>query len=78
MNKKIKEYSDYIKIAIFVIMILGYGAKVVLLSDQVKRNEAEIIELKSELKAAKLDVLYHRLGEIETKVGIIYDHIMKK
>ena len=78
-NKKgIAYYKDWIYIIILAITILGYGARFVLMSDQVKRNEAEITELKTELEKANLEVLNYRLGEIETKVGVIYEYIMKQ
>jgi len=77
-KKGLAYYKDHIYIVAFVIMLLGYGAKFVLMSDQVKRNKAEIVELKAELKQANIEVLNYRLGEIESKVGTIYTYIMKE
>ncbi len=77
-KKGIAYYRNWITIASFVIVVLGFGAKAVLLTDQVDRNKAEIIRLNKELDEANLKVLNYRLGEIETKVGAIYDYIMKQ
>jgi len=77
-NGKGLSLKDWITIASFVIMLLGFGAKAVLLSDQVGRNDVEIIKLNKELDEANLKVLNYRLGEIETKVGVIYEYIMKQ
>jgi len=77
-NGKGLSLKDWITIASFVIMLLGFGAKAVLLSDQVGRNDVEIIKLNKELDEANLKVLNYRLGEIESKVGKIYDYIMEQ
>lgn len=85
MAKTIKDYKDYITIAGFLItfaalLISWSNARTqrALTDDQVNRNKVIIIELKAELKQANIEVLNYRLGEIETKVGVIYTYIMKQ
>ena len=78
MVKTIKDYKDYFYIAGFVIMLLGFGAKFVLMSDQVKRNNTELEKVKSEIKQANISLMNYRLKQIEEKVGTIYDYVMEQ
>ena len=78
MAKKIQDYKDYIYIAAFTLMLLGYGAKFVLMSDQVKRNKTEVEQVKAEIKQADITLMNYRLEQIEIKLGIIYDYIMEQ
>jgi len=78
MAKTIKDYKDYFYIAGFVIMLLGFGAKFVLMSDQVKRNNAELEKVKVEIKQANISLMNYRLKQIEEKVGTIYDYVMEQ
>ena len=70
-----KSIKEWIYIIILGITILGYGAKVVLLTDQVKRNKANTIELKQKIDNAQIDLIHYRLEEIEIKVDKIYELI---
>jgi len=71
MAKTIKDYKDYFYIAGFVIMLLGFGAKFVLMSDQVKRNTQQ-------LKEAELKVMIYKLNQIEEKVDILTTLILEQ
>ena len=58
-------------------VVLGFGAKAVLLSDQVKRNKAMIEKLTEKLEDADLKLLNYRLGKIEENVDKIVTYIFK-
>lgn len=67
-KKGIAYYKDWIYIALFVIIMLGYGAKFVLMGDQVQRNTKAIDE-------ANLKVMIYKLEQIEEKVDLILEII---
>lgn len=75
MNKK--NYKDYIYIALFVITILGYGTRFVLMADQVKRNKTQTEILTRKLEEADIKVLNYRLEKIEENVDKIVEYIFK-
>ena len=67
-KKGIVYYKDWLIIFGFVLMLLGFGAKAVLLSDQVRRNTEAIDE-------ANLKVMIYKLEQIEEKVDLILEII---
>ena len=71
MKKGISYYKDWIYIVVFLITIAGFIGKAALLSDQVSRNAAAIEE-------ANLKVMIYKLEQIEIKVDLIYQILMKK
>ena len=71
MKKGMSYYKDWINIFMFIVILLGFGAKAVLLTDQVNRNEKAIEE-------ANLKVMIYKLEQIEEKVDLIYQILMKK
>ena len=71
MAKKIQDYKDYIYITAFVLMLLGYGAKFVLMSDQVSRNTDAIDK-------AELKVLIYKMEQIEDKVDRLTTLILEQ
>lgn len=70
-KKGISYYKDWIYIILFAIMALGYGAKFVLMSDQVRRNTADI-------KEADLKVMIYKLDQISEKVDKLTDLILEQ
>ena len=66
-----KNYKDWINIFMFIVILLGFGAKAVLLTDQVNRNEKAIEE-------ANLKVMIYKLEQIEIKVDLIYGLLKEK
>ena len=71
MKKGMSYYKDWINIFMFIVILLGFGAKAVLLTDQVKRNEKAIEE-------ANLKVMIYKLEQIEIKVDLIYGLLKEK
>ena len=68
MKKGMSYYKDWINIFMFIVILLGFGAKAVLLTDQVKRNEKAIEE-------ANLKVMIYKLERIEKKLDKILEII---
>ena len=77
-DKKVISLREWITIASFVIVTLGYGAKFVLMSDQVKRNKAKLEMVEKELKDANIVLLNHRLEQIEIKLDKIVTYMLKE
>ncbi len=75
-KKGIAYYKDWIYVILFVITILGYGTRFVLMADQVKRNKTQVEAVARKLEEADLKTLNYRLGEIESKVNTIYEYII--
>ena len=71
MKKGMSYYKDWINVFMFIVILLGFGAKAVLLSDQVNRNEEAI-------KEANLKVMIYQLKKIEEKVDKIYDLLLEE
>ena len=80
-NGKIWNISIIAGLLLNVIFIVGvYGdakGKRVLTDDQVERNKANYIELKSEFENAKIELIDYRLEQIEKKVDAIYEMLME-
>ena len=68
MKKGMSYYKDWINIFMFIVILLGFGAKAVLLTDQVNRNEKAIEE-------ANLKVMIYKLEQIEKKLDKILEII---
>ncbi len=75
-KKGIAYYKEWIGIVSFVIVVLAFGAKAVLLTDQVKRNESEIMKLTKELDEADIKLLNYRLAQIEEKLDQIVTYMI--
>ena len=73
-----KNYKDYIYIALFVITILGYGTRFVLMADQVKRNEIQVEMVTKKFEEADIKLLNYRLGQIEEKLDKIVTYMLEE
>ena len=62
MPKK-TDYKSWITIAVFIIMLLGYGTKIVLIHDQVRRNTEILEKYNLVLIDHKLNTLIELLDE---------------
>ncbi len=75
-KKGIAYYKEWIGIVSFVIVVLAFGAKAVLLTDQVKRNEIQIEIVTKKLDEVNVKDLNNRLERIEKNVDKIIDLLL--